>query len=68
MEEAEIRADFHWVVYAGSLAAAQSAFSAFERKWRTRCPSVARSLQECGEELLTFYQFPKRQWKMLRTT
>ena len=27
-----------------------------------------RSLQEGGEELLTFYQFPKRQWKTLRTT
>jgi transposase-like protein len=27
-----------------------------------------RSLQEGGEELLTFYQFPTRQWKTLRTT
>jgi transposase-like protein len=29
---------------------------------------VVRSLQEGGEELLTFFQFPKSQWKTLRTT
>ena len=37
-------------------------------KWRTRCPGVVCSLQEGGEELLSFFQFPKRQWKTLRTT
>jgi hypothetical protein len=42
--------------------------SAFERKWAPRCPGVVRSLQEGGEELLTFFQFPKRQWKTLRTS
>jgi transposase-like protein len=65
---AELRADFHRIVYAESLAAARSAVAAFERKWRTRCPGVVRSLQEGGEELLTFFQFPKSQWKTLRTT
>ena len=29
---------------------------------------VVRSLEEGGDELLTFFQFPKRQWKTLRTT
>jgi transposase-like protein len=28
---------------------------------------VVRSLQEGGDEVLTFFQFPKRQWKTLRT-
>jgi putative transposase len=65
---AEIRADFHRIVYAESATAARAAYTAFERKWTARCPSVVRSLQEGGEELLTFYQFPKRQWKTLRTT
>jgi putative transposase len=65
---AEIRADFHRIVYAESLAAARSAFTAFERRWRARCPGVVRSLQEGGEELLTFFQFPKAQWKTLKTT
>jgi transposase-like protein len=65
---AEIRADFHRIAYAESAAAARTAFTAFERKWTRRCPGVVRSLQEGGEELLTFFQFPKRQWKTLRTT
>jgi putative transposase len=65
---AELRADFHRIVYAESLASAQGAVMAFERRWRTRCPGVVRSLQEGGEELLTFFQFPKSQWKTLRTT
>jgi transposase-like protein len=65
---AEIRADFHRIVYAESAAAARIAYTAFERKWTPRCPGVVRSLQEGGDELLTFFQFPKRQWKTLRTT
>ena len=65
---AEIRADFHRIVYAESAAMARGAYTAFERKWTPRCPGVVRSLQEGGEELLTFFQFPKRQWKTLRTT
>ncbi|MGH7321513.1 MAG: transposase [Candidatus Rokuibacteriota bacterium] len=33
-----------------------------------RCPGVVRSPQEGGEELLTFFRFPKSQWKTLHTT
>jgi len=29
---------------------------------------VARSLEEAGAELLTFYAFPKPMWKTLRST
>ena len=29
---------------------------------------MARSLEEAGLELLTFYDFPKAMWKSLRTT
>ena len=65
---AKIRADFHRIVYAESATVARVAYAAFERKWAPRCPGVVRSLQEGGEELLTFFQFPKRQWKTLRTT
>jgi Transposase, Mutator family len=38
------------------------------RKWAKRSPGVVRSLQEGGAELLTFFTFPKAQWKTLRTT
>ncbi len=65
---AEIRADFHGIVYAETAAGARTAYATFARKWAPRCPGVVRSLQEGGEELLTFFRFPKAQWKMLRTT
>jgi transposase-like protein len=65
---AEIRDDFHRVVYAGGAEAARAAYAAFERTWAKRCPGVVRSLREGGGELLTFFNFPKAQWKTLRTT
>lgn len=64
----ELREDFHRIVYAASGEAGRTAYSAFERKWAKRCPGVVRSLQEGGPELLTFFAFPKAQWKTLRTT
>jgi transposase-like protein len=64
----EIREDFHRIVYAASGEAARAAYAAFERKWAKRCPGVVKSLQEGGSELLTFFSFPKAQWKTLRTT
>ena len=42
--------------------------SRFLRIWRVKAESVAQSLEEAGEELLTFYRFPASQWKSLRTT
>jgi putative transposase len=65
---AEIRDDFHRTVYATSAAAARLAYTAFERTWVKRCPGVVASLREGGDELLTFFRFPKGQWKTLRTT
>jgi len=64
----ELREDFHRIVYAASADAGRAAYTAFERKWATRCPGVGRSLHEGGAELLTFFTFPKAQWKTLRTT
>jgi len=64
----ELRADFHRIVYAPSAEAARAAWTAFERTWGKRCPGVVKSLQEGGAELLTFFTFPKAQWKTLRTT
>lgn len=47
---------------------ARAAYDTFMKKWMTLCPSVARSLEEAGLDLLTFYAFPKAMWKSLRTT
>ena len=63
-----VREDYHRMVYAETLAAAQKAREAFLLKWKKPCPGVAASLEEAGQELLTFYQFPESQWLSLRTT
>jgi len=65
---AEIRDDFHRIVYAAGADAARAAYTAFERTWAKRCPGLVTSLREGGDELLTFFSFPKAQWKTLRTT
>jgi putative transposase len=65
---AEIRDDFHRIVYATSADAARIAYEGFERTWAKRCPGVVTSLREGGDELLTFFTFPRAQWKTLRTT
>ena len=63
-----IKADYHRIVYAASLAEARKAWAAFVRKWKKTCPGVVASLEEGGDELLTFFAFPAEQWKCLRTT
>jgi len=40
---------------------ARAAYSTFERTWAKRCPGVVTSLREGGDELLTFFRFPKAQ-------
>src|SRR5262249_20269110 len=65
---AEIRDDFHRIVYAANADAARTAYTAFERGWAKRCSGVVTSLREGSDELLTFFRFPKAQWKTLRTT
>jgi len=64
----EIKSDFHKIVYGESLEQANKAQRDFISKWKKLAPKVAVSLEEAGDELLTFYRFPKSQWKVLRTT
>ena len=63
-----VREDYHLIVYAADLEAAQKAREAFLAKWRKPCSGVAASLEEAGENLLTFYRFPPSQWLSLRTS
>lgn len=65
----EMKEDFHRIVYAESEAKAREARSAFRAKWKKNgCHGAVDSLDEAGEELLTYYGFPKSQWKTIRTT
>lgn len=61
-----VREDYHRIVYAETREMAQKAREAFLRKWEKQCAGVAASLEEAGEELLTFFQFPESQWISLR--
>lgn len=60
--------DYHRIVYGRNGAEAAAAYARFLTRWRKRCAAVATSLEDGGPELLTFYRFPKEQWKSLRTT
>ena len=64
----EMKRDYDRIIYADDGLAARAAFDAFVKKWATLCPAVAKSLEEAGVELLTFYAFPKDTWKSIRTT
>lgn len=64
----ELKRDYRDVVYADSRGDALKAYDRFVRKWSKLCEGVVTSLQEAGHALLTFYHFPKSQWKSLRTT
>jgi putative transposase len=63
-----VREEYHRMVYAETLEVARKAREAFLLKWKKQCPGVAASLEEAGENLLTFYRFSESQWRSLRTT
>jgi transposase-like protein len=64
----EMKRDYRAIVNAKDGLAGRKAYDAFVAKWSTLCPAVARSIEEAGTELLTFYEFPKSMWRSLRTT
>ena len=64
----EMKRDYDRIIHAKDGLVARGAYEEFTRKWSTLCPAVARSLEEAGTELLTFYEFPKAMWKSLRST
>jgi len=64
----EVAADFRRTVYAETVAGVAKERAAFTKKWRLRCPAVAKSFEEAGDELFTFLRFPPAQWRALRTT
>ena len=65
---AAIKEDYHRIVHAASLAEARKAYAAFVRRWKKPCSGVVASLEEAGDELLSFFAFPAEQRKCLRTT
>ncbi len=64
----ELKRDYNSIMYAEKLQEAEDAYKAFCRKWQKLVPEVVVSLKEAGEDLLSFYSFPREMWKSLRTT
>ncbi len=64
----ELKRDWDRIVRAKDGITARKAYEKFVTKWSTLCPAVARSIEEAGLRLLTFYEFPRAMWKGLRST
>jgi transposase-like protein len=64
----EVAEDFRRMMYGETAAAVAKERAAFTKKWRLRCPAVAKSFEEAGDDLFTFLRFPPAQWRALRTT
>ncbi len=64
----ELRRDFRAVTHGESAEEIKDAYGKFLAKWRKLCAEAAKSLEEAGEELLSFTKYPQSQWKALRTT
>lgn len=64
----EVAEDYRRMMYGKSREVVESARRSFLKKWRLRCAVVAASLEEAGDDLFTFLNFPPTQWKGLRTT
>jgi transposase-like protein len=65
---AELKRDYDAIVRAKDLESAQKAYDTFTRKWARLCEGAVKSLHEAGPDLLTFFRYPRSQWKSLRTT
>ena len=64
----ELKRDWDAIVRADSALEAREAYAAFVAKWSQLVAAVARSLEEGGLELLTFYDLPRPLWRSVRTT
>jgi putative transposase len=56
----ELSADYKDMIYADTKQEVEAKRKAFLRKWRLKCPAVAASLEEAGDQLFTFTRFPKK--------
>ena len=64
----EVKRDYDRIVCAKDSIEARRAYAEFLTKWTPLAPAVVRSLDDAGEHLLTFYEFPRAMWKSIRTT
>lgn len=65
---AELKRDFREIHFGKSPGEVRAAYEKFRRKWKALCRPVAKSLEEAGEDLLSFTKYPQSQWSVLRTS
>ena len=64
----EVSADYTDMIYAETAKEVEARRRTFLRKWRLRCPPVAKSLEEAGKRLFAFLRLPPGQWRSARST
>ena len=64
----ELKRDYDRIVWAKDGVEARRVYTEFVTKWNALAPAGIRSLEEAGEQRLTFYEFPRAMWKSIRTT
>ncbi len=64
----EVRKALHRIFYAACLDDARDEAKQFLSRYQREFPSAAETLAKHLEECLTFYRFPERHWKHIRTS
>ena len=64
----EVKRGAQAIYLAESRTRAEAAFRAFQARWRRAYPAMIRRLEQDLPELLSFFAFPRRLWRKLRTT
>ena len=63
----ELRDDYHQIIYAENKPAARAEYERFCKKWQRIEPRVVSSLEEAGEQLLTFFDYPEKCWRSVHS-
>lgn len=64
----QVKSDAQAIYRADGMREAQMLFREFRIRWFKAYPAMVKQLQKDLPELLSFMNFPKQQWKQLRTT
>lgn len=64
----KVKASLRKIFYASSYEHAKEAIEIFKRGWGKRYPSAVECLMEDIELCLTYYKYPYRHWRRIRTT
>jgi transposase-like protein len=64
----QVEADLRQIFYQADRRQAEAQMGAFVQKWQKLFPEAVACLQQDGADCLTFYAFPKKHWRALRST